>query len=303
VKEKTKNLPCNCCGFSTPKPFVKVHCDSTNHLLNVVRCPRCGLLYLWPRPSPELGRKYFEDAYLGKGDFANHAYYRDHKMKFERCNRHLDAIESLNPPFRKLFDIGAGQGHFLKTASVAGWQVQGMEISSAARQVTKEMFDIRLRDKIPSSNQQCYGVVTLWDVIEHLDDPKIVIRKATNLLAPGGYLVVQTGNVDSKEAHLERLNWNLWHVDHKYYFSYRTLTQLLNEVGLAEIRHLHITQASQTQDKLPSKTIAKRFGRALCNPLHTTVKGLNFFKTRYIMWRFSGIEYDYLITVVARKLG
>jgi len=304
MNKNTKNtsiVACNCCEYPTPRPFLDVPCFSTGHMLHVVRCPKCGLVYLSPRPNPELGQQYFEAAYRGEGTFDDHPYYRDHQMKFKKFSRHFSAIESLNPPIQRLLDIGAGQGHFLKTTLDSGWQADGMEVSPAAREAADKLFNIKLLSKIPPPEDGHYGVVTLWDVIEHVANPKALIRQAIELLVPGGYLMVQTGNVDSREAHLDLRRWNLWHVTHSYYFSSLTLSQLIDHVGLVEIRPLSIPATPIVPPLQKRSSVASKLVSLLRHPLPTIKMQLFGLKRRLVTRRFPGVEHDYLITVVARR--
>jgi len=108
-------------------------CASTGHMLYVVRCPRCGLVYQSPRPSSLVGKQYFEDAYRGVGQFSVYPYHLDHGRKSEKFRKKLEGIESLNPSSHRLFDLGAGQGHFVSYLQIPGGMLLGIEISPAAR--------------------------------------------------------------------------------------------------------------------------------------------------------------------------
>jgi SAM-dependent methyltransferase len=76
-----------------------------------------------------------------------------------------------------------------------------------------------------------FDVVTMWDVIEHLDDPAGELDTAFNLLKPGGYLAVHTMDIDSLAARLLGERWP-WLMDmHIHYFSQDTLAQMLRAAG------------------------------------------------------------------------
>jgi hypothetical protein len=73
--------------------------------------------------------------------------------------------------------------------------------------------------------------MTMWDVIEHVDDPAAELRKAYHLLKPGGWLVVHTMDVASLAARLMGRRWP-WLMDmHLHYFSQATLAQMMRNVG------------------------------------------------------------------------
>ena len=71
----------------------------------------------------------------------------------------------------------------------------------------------------------------MWDVIEHVSDPSDELGRAYRLLKPGGWLAAHTMDIDSLAARLMRGRWP-WLMDmHLYYFSQRTLSQMLINNG------------------------------------------------------------------------
>src|SRR5438045_3277427 len=61
--------------------------------------------------------------------------------------------------------------------------------------------------------------VVLWDVIEHLPNPRETLEAAGAWLRPGGVVAISTGDVDSLSARLHGRDWSLmtppWH---QFYF-------------------------------------------------------------------------------------
>jgi SAM-dependent methyltransferase len=76
-----------------------------------------------------------------------------------------------------------------------------------------------------------FDIVTLWDVLEHVVDPQVVLEKARRVLRPGGLLALNTPNIDSSIAHLLGSRWPLLLPEHLYYFSRRSLRLLLQRCG------------------------------------------------------------------------
>jgi SAM-dependent methyltransferase len=79
-------------------------------------------------------------------------------------------------------------------------------------------------------------VVTLWDVVEHLANPRSTFEEAWRILRPGGWLVVQTMNVESWPARLLGPRWPWLMEMHLHYFSPRTLSALARQVGFEPIK-------------------------------------------------------------------
>jgi hypothetical protein len=72
----------------------------------------------------------------------------------------------------------------------------------------------------------------MWDTIEHVPSPDRFVAKAFELLRPGGYLFMTTGDIDSVVARLQGPRWRQIHPPtHLSYFSRRTLTRMLERAG------------------------------------------------------------------------
>lgn len=83
-----------------------------------------------------------------------------------------------------------------------------------------------------------FDAITLWDTLEHLLSPRAAIRKAAELLKPGGALALSTPNVGGITYYFLRERW--WIIaprEHLFYFSPQTITRLLNDCGF-EIKKL-----------------------------------------------------------------
>ena len=74
-------------------------------------------------------------------------------------------------------------------------------------------------------------VVVLWDVIEHVDDPRGVLQGCAALLRPGGVLGMSTGNIRSLMAWLSGDSWHLYNLpEHLYFFSPAVLARMLRDL-------------------------------------------------------------------------
>jgi SAM-dependent methyltransferase len=123
--------------------------------------------------------------------------------------------------------------------------VQGLDVSHFAVGYVSERFgyDVRqgslLELDYPSN---CYDLITMWDVIEHVPDPKAYMEKIADLLKPGGVFALATPDVDSLPARLTGKRWVGYKLseEHVYYFSLRTLKRMLNDAGLDVIDSYHV---------------------------------------------------------------
>jgi hypothetical protein len=136
-------------------------------------------------------------------------------------------------------------------------------------------------------------VVTLWDVIEHLPDPKTHIKNIAYLLKPGGIIALTTGDIESLASRICGAKWHLMTLpEHLFFFSKKGIRLLLESFGL-ELIHLSYPMDYYTVDYLFERgTKSLRIG--LNYRKHPK---LRTFLSRYIV-PFSLVD---IMFVVARK--
>jgi SAM-dependent methyltransferase len=191
----------------------------------IVRCLDCGLVYTNPRPT-------------AAALLAGYAECVDDLYLAESSSRSINAHFSLNAIKRfvksgKLIEIGSATGYFLNAART-DFDVEGIEPSEQACRIAREKFRLDCRlgafetAPIPPASAD---VVAMIDVIEHLGDPKAALRRAADVLRPGGILYLVTPDIDSLSARLLRGYWWGLRPAHIYYFDGRTLGRMLEEAG------------------------------------------------------------------------
>lgn len=242
-----KYVPCNLCGadnwhvrypstLSAPRPpsVDAFRCTSAEYgeHAQIVQCHVCGHIYANPTwESDELIAAYsaVEDG----------VYLAERGGRELTFRKHLQSLEAhLGPPnARRLLDVGAYIGVFVEVARTAGWDAIGLEPShwavAEARRHGLPMIAGTLT--APELRAVSFDVITLWDVIEHLENPHAELARARELLRPGGGIVVHTMDIASPIARLMGARWPWLMAMHVQYFSRRTLTRMLAEVGFRVI--------------------------------------------------------------------
>jgi SAM-dependent methyltransferase len=198
-----------------------------NHA-QIVECTHCGYVYANPRFAEE----QLLAAYAAVEDSTYVQERAGRELTFQRHLQHMEKIVG-GANGRSLLDVGAYIGVFVEVAAAAGWQVCGVEPSSwaVAEAQKRGLPVIGGTQDVPELQGKQFDVVTMWDVIEHVDDPTSELQKAYGLLKPGGWVVVHTMNVDSLAAKVLGSRWP-WLMDmHLHYFSQATLGKMMQNVG------------------------------------------------------------------------
>lgn len=222
-------------------------CGSREHLnlyavdgWPVVRCVRCGLVFVATVPSAEqlialYDASYYEDA--SQPGYGGYAAAEQRKRHHDRTL--LDQIEAMGRR-GDMLEIGCAYGYFLDEARRRGWRVRDVEPSEhAVRHATQELgLDVSCTafTDLPTE-PEVLDAFTLWDVIEHLPNPRQTVKHAHAWLRPGGMLALSTGDAASLTARLHGVDWSLmtppWH---QFYFSRPTMRRLLEGAGFEIVR-------------------------------------------------------------------
>jgi 2-polyprenyl-3-methyl-5-hydroxy-6-metoxy-1,4-benzoquinol methylase len=243
----------------------------------VVRCRNCGLTYVTPRLPPERLHEMYQEEYWSSDrarDFGYTRYLADAPDYLRTYRLRSRLITSRRAAPGRVLDVGCAAGFFLKVMADLGWKTTGLEISATMCEygrTTLGLPDVRRGDLLSVPLEpQSFDVITLWDVIEHLEDPPAHLRAARAALADDGLLVLETQNVASTFARLLGRRWQHFkHEEHLYHFEPATLARLLSDAGF---RILHRT-ARYGGKYVSPHFVAERVGKihpifaALSSPL------------------------------------
>jgi SAM-dependent methyltransferase len=140
------------------------------------------------------------------------------------------------PPPARLLDVGAGRGRFALAAQRAGYDALGIEPSSRGVHAAGAIGAPVMRATIEAAEIEpsSIDVVSLWHVLEHLDDPGGAVQHIAGWLRPRGWLLVGVPNLASVQAQIGAQRW--YHLDvprHRVHFTPAGLAALLDARGFA----------------------------------------------------------------------
>jgi 2-polyprenyl-3-methyl-5-hydroxy-6-metoxy-1,4-benzoquinol methylase len=210
---------CRCCGSAAVRSRGSKRGTFIIQDFAYLSCTTCGYLFVDPFAGYEI---YNDDYYRGRGpdpyvDYASeYADYRatDRILEFDDLARlasdYFSATPHSDSPLRWL-DFGCGAGGLLKflsarkTLSVSGRarpiEVTGHDVGSYADLLRNhDGFRILNLDELQLHSHAQFDVISLIEVIEHIEYPDPVIALAARLLRPGGLLLLTTGNNDCPVA-------------------------------------------------------------------------------------------------------
>lgn len=250
------------------------------------RCDGCGTAYLQTRPTEETiglayGSYYTHESELVDSLGVRRRFRRTiangyREIKFgtndlPSCpigsifvglsptySSSLDAgmrhIPKLGVSGGRLMDFGCGNGDFLLRAKGAGWDVLGVDLDPKAVEFARSRgLDVRLGGMEALSDVEQFDGVTLSHVIEHVYDPIGLLEKCYSLLKPGGWIWIDTPNIDSLGHQKYGENWRgLEPPRHLVVFNSSSLQWGVEKAGFVDVtqmpwRPLYSTIAAESR--------------------------------------------------------
>lgn len=196
-----------------------------------VRCVKCGVVYHRRRRAPEYAQRDLTRSVDPDGQTRDMLKEREDKLK----NWYGDDISYVNKlkPGR-ILDIGCGPGFFL-SAIADTWERYGVEPSLQAAEHARMNYGINITTgKLEDTHYSdgYFDVVYLYHVIEHLPDPRSILKEINRIMKRGGILIVGTPNIDSFCAKRFKQNFRLLKdPGHIILFGPHTLCSLLKAYG------------------------------------------------------------------------
>lgn len=201
MKNKHKIATCVWCGNKGKKVF---HAQILWEDLNSswYKCSACESLMILPRPPKEVIRKVYENDYLNKrlqphpGVDCRIRYSKEYRPTvFAEYAMSLQDIDIKKKDVKSVLDFGCADGVFLefcKDYFSSKTQLYGTDLSEGmlgqARKNGWNVFPL----KDISTIKMKFDLITLWDVIEHVEDPTAVIGMLKKLLTPKGRIFLET---------------------------------------------------------------------------------------------------------------
>ena len=193
----------------------------------LVRCQDCEMIY----ESPRYDAKTIIQGYMASQEADHDSQYlmrvKSFYLTLKKNSRHIP------PPGAKVLDIGTAGGAFLEAASKYGYEAYGMEPSA---DLVRRGKSRGLNIEQGTIEHHCFelksfDMVCLWDVIEHLPNPREALVEAKKLLKPDGILLINYPDIGTWQAKIagKRFWWIL--SVHLHHFTRKSISEICNKTG------------------------------------------------------------------------
>lgn len=227
------------------------------------------MLVTTPVPN-NLGDYYKSEDYISHTDSKKSLFDKVYQsVKNITLRRKLKLINSFNLSSKKILDVGAGTGDFLKVCKQNSWSVYGTEPSSDARRIAYKK-DIHLKENLSEYKNHKFDVITLWHVLEHVENLLEYITELNILLKDNGRLIIAVPNFNSADAKYYKNFWAAFDVPrHLWHFSQNSIIKLFSLVDMKVEKVLPMKF-----DAFYVSLLSEKYKTGKMNPISAFLKGL-----------------------------
>jgi len=224
--------PCPLCGHVGAQEWLQAsdRFHGRQQAYTLVRCSACSLVWLGEPPRPEEMHLHYTEAYhkliSQAGD--NPARWLERKADIAKYKQS-----------GALLDLGCSSGSFLESMRSKSLSLFGIEMSASCAKAAESRSGAQvfvgdiLEAPFPPGS---FDVITCFDVLEHLYEPRRIMTKVAEWLKPGGIVYVQVPNIDSAEARVFGSYWQGLELPrHLFHYSPASFRFLAESVGLVEV--------------------------------------------------------------------
>ena len=240
-------MPCLLCNNEKMK---KVFSPPNAPGRALCRCGQCGLLQMTPMPTAfELADYYQKYDVLGERE----PYYKKlwtasalETPEGEDIRDRFAWAKSFCKKFGKTLDVGSGPGLFLKLVKADGGEAVGVELNARAAERSAKETGVRVfSGTIGDVPDTGFDTIALWDLLEHVNDPKKLIEDCRARLKSNGWLFIETPDeaalLDRAVLTLARIGMNgsaatFYGLHHLVLFRHATVRRLLENSGFKEVK-------------------------------------------------------------------
>lgn len=233
------------------KDFVEIDCPACSskkrqflykkYGLDQQLCIECKTQYISPRPTSEILRKFYMNSenysYWADTIFKQSAAKRVEKIFLPRATYALDFLEKQNVLSRKVLEIGSAYGYFCEALTrVGNFDITCIEPTPKLAARLRELGYITHEKTYEEVVfDQKFGLISAFEVLEHLFSPENFLQWAWNNLEDGGCIYLTCPNIDGFETQI--LGKASETVDHEHLnlFNPKSIIHLLTRQGFTNI--------------------------------------------------------------------
>jgi 2-polyprenyl-3-methyl-5-hydroxy-6-metoxy-1,4-benzoquinol methylase len=188
-------MSCSICKSAASIPLFTHTVESSEWIIEGVnygyqQCTHCKFIQCHPIPSAASLSVYYQEQYAYDW-FQKNSFYK----KWQAVHRYFK-VKSFIQPTDKILDFGCGHGYFVQALTKRNFQCYGFDIGSD-KISHHQNGHITNKTSLHEYKEEGFDLITLWHVLEHMQDHHAIINQLKQKLTPTGKIIIAVPNTNS----------------------------------------------------------------------------------------------------------
>lgn len=211
-----------------------------------VECIGCHVQRIYPYPTSEELTRYYNDRYLSKqcSGAVSHlkrfsptyrpTVFHEYSLTFSDVGVRIEDLKEA-----RVLDYGCADGIFLDWLTSLGANKQnlfGIDLSAEMVEcAVKKGYRACTPDQQDDLLTHPFDFICLWDVLEHISNPRETIAELTEVMRPGTYVLIQTPMLGLLSERLGEQFEHYLPIEHLHLFPRHALLELFESAGFSHV--------------------------------------------------------------------
>ena len=244
---ETRPTTCSCCGSNTSSEIARGRdyiYQASDVYLSLVACENCEHIYLNPQPTISSLPVMYPSNYGTFSSKFRGGYNLLAVIKNTVNFRRFKTIAGVLVEGMRILDVGCGNGELLRALAAVRPDLELYGLDWHFPATTREELEAGGIHLVEGTLEEAalpenfFDRILMYQLVEHLWEPRIGLAKLASALKPGGVIAIETPDTDGYDRHLFlKGTWGGYYVPrHLNLYNFERLARLLGETGF-EVVH------------------------------------------------------------------
>lgn len=195
---------------------------------SIYHCSKCNTDLIFPVPT-------IKDIARANNQTYFEAYDDESIKDFKTLDLQKVLSKIPSKQIKSALDVGCANAYLVEYLLSKKVDAYGIELfPEVAKRAQKKFKEKRIftGDFLTYKFNRKFDLIIMFDLLEHTQDPSVILKKAKELLNTNGYITIITPDISAFKRKILGRYWTAYYIEHMQCFSLQTIKHITDGIGL-----------------------------------------------------------------------